>query len=198
MRRGAFPVGTVVCAGRSPAKVNVGITGLVIGARAGGAAGAGGATGVDEAAITGLATTGDGVTTVGAAAAGGATTAGRAAGGGATTATTGRGGVTTAGLLAASLSAFFRSRIAFRASPGLEIFDRSIFFACAAALFAFAALAPPFKNARTRSASSSSIELECVFFSTTPTAVRASRMDLLFTSSSRARSLIRTLLNPPP
>lgn len=32
-------------------------------------------------------------------------------------------------------------------------------------------------------------------FSATPTAVRASRMDLLFTSSSRARSLMRTLLN---
>jgi len=151
-----------------------------------------------EAATAGLTTTGAGVTTVGGAAAGGGvTTAGRAGGGGAT-ATTGRGGATTAGLLAASVSAFFRSRIAFRASPGFEIFDRSIFFACVAAAAAFVALAPPFRNARTRSASSSSIELECVFFSATPTAVRASRMDLLFTSSSRARSLIRTLLNPPP
>src|ERR1700761_6518189 len=38
------------------------------------------------------------------------------------------------------------------------------------------------------------MELECVFFSVTPTALRASRMALLLTSSSRARSLIRTLL----
>src|SRR4030081_3002022 len=41
------------------------------------------------------------------------------------------------------------------------------------------------------------MELEWVFFSVTPTAVSASRMDLLFTSSSRARSLIRTLLIRP-
>jgi uncharacterized protein YybS (DUF2232 family) len=41
------------------------------------------------------------------------------------------------------------------------------------------------------------MELECVFFSPTPTAVSASRIDLLFTSSSRARSLIRTLFIRP-
>jgi hypothetical protein len=41
------------------------------------------------------------------------------------------------------------------------------------------------------------MELECVFFSVTPTAVRASRMDLLLTSNSRARSLMRTLLIYP-
>src|ERR1700704_817638 len=41
------------------------------------------------------------------------------------------------------------------------------------------------------------MELEWVFFSVTPTAVSASRMALLFTSSSLARSLIRTLLIRP-
>ena len=49
----------------------------------------------------------------------------------------------------------------------------------------------------TRSASSTSIELECVFFSVTPTLTRASRIALLLTSSSRARSLIRIFCMPP-
>jgi len=51
--------------------------------------------------------------------------------------------------------------------------------------------------ARTFSASCSSSELEWVFFSVTPTIGRASRMALLLTSSSLARSLIRTLLIRP-
>src|SRR5579872_1796323 len=50
---------------------------------------------------------------------------------------------------------------------------------------------------RTFSASCSSKELECVFFSVTPTCGSVSRMALLLTSSSRARSLIRTLLIRP-
>ena len=50
---------------------------------------------------------------------------------------------------------------------------------------------------RTFSASCSSRELECVFFSVTPTNGSVSSMALLFTSSSRARSLIRTLLIRP-
>jgi hypothetical protein len=41
------------------------------------------------------------------------------------------------------------------------------------------------------------MELECVFFSVTPTCGSASRMALLLTSSSLARSLIRTLLIRP-
>src|SRR5579864_387864 len=48
--------------------------------------------------------------------------------------------------------------------------------------------------ARTFSASCSSTELECVFFSVTPTSGSASRIALLLTSSSLARSLIRILL----
>src|SRR5579864_3770470 len=51
--------------------------------------------------------------------------------------------------------------------------------------------------ARTFSASCSSNELEWVFFSVTPTSGSASRMALLLTSSSLARSLIRTLLIRP-
>jgi hypothetical protein len=51
--------------------------------------------------------------------------------------------------------------------------------------------------ARTFSASCSSSELEWVFFSVTPTSGSASRMALLLTSSSLARSLIRTLLIRP-
>ncbi len=50
------------------------------------------------------------------------------------------------------------------------------------------------RRLRTSSASCSSRELECVFFSVTPTSCRTSRIALLLTSSSRARSLIRTLL----
>jgi ABC-type sugar transport system permease subunit len=41
------------------------------------------------------------------------------------------------------------------------------------------------------------MELEWVFFSVTPTSIKASRIALLFTSSSRAKSLIRTLLIRP-
>jgi hypothetical protein len=55
----------------------------------------------------------------------------------------------------------------------------------------------PRRCTRTFSASCSSSELEWVFFSVTPTRGSASRMALLLTSSSLARSLIRTLLIRP-
>jgi hypothetical protein len=91
--------------------------------------------------------------------------------------------------------------IAFSTSPGLEMFDRSIFVLMPSgsvrATRADLAAAPspePRSLTRTFSASSSSRELECVFFSVTPTSVNTSRIALLLTSSSRARSLIRTLL----
>jgi hypothetical protein len=92
--------------------------------------------------------------------------------------------------------------IAFSTSPGFEICDRSIFVLISsgstrpvrAALFALWFSLEARKCARTFSASCSSIELECVFFSVTPTAVSASRIALLLTSSSLARSLIRILL----
>jgi hypothetical protein len=53
------------------------------------------------------------------------------------------------------------------------------------------------KCARTLSASWSSSELECVFFSVMPASGSTSRMALLLTSSSLARSLIRILLIRP-
>lgn len=110
------------------------------------------------------------------------------------------GGAGAGGRLAASASASLRSWIAFSTSPGLETRDQSIFgFASASArdVCAPPCLPPRLKCTRTRSASSSSKELECVFFSVTPTSVSTSRIALLFTSSSRARSLIRTLLIRP-
>ncbi len=92
--------------------------------------------------------------------------------------------------------------IAFSTSPGLEMCDRSILVLISSgppweARDVLAAPCPspdPLKCPRTFSASCSSIELEWVFFSVTPTAVSASRMALLLTSSSLARSLIRILL----
>ena len=109
---------------------------------------------------------------------------------------TGRGG----GAERAAASACLRSRIALSASPGLETWDRLKPWPwrfspepCREAPPPVC-LGPRVRWPRTFSASSSSMELECVFFSVTPTAVRASRMERLFTSSSLARSLMRTLL----
>jgi hypothetical protein len=128
----------------------------------------------------------------------GATATGRAGAaacpgdGGATTAA-GRGG----GAALAAASACLRSRIAFSASPGLDTLERSNFgFASAAGLAVVAAPRFPLKYSRTLSAWSASMELEWVF-PVTPIASSASRIGLLFTSSSRARSLIRTLLIRP-
>jgi hypothetical protein len=85
--------------------------------------------------------------------------------------------------------------MAFKASPGLETCERlKLGLASWAGLAAEAGREPRVRKPRTSSASFSSMEDECVFFSVTPTAVKASRMDLLLTSSSRARSLMRTLL----
>lgn len=153
------------------------------------AAGAAGVAGADGAGVTAVDVATGGVTV------------------GRVTTTPGRGGVATAGRCGggaiagrecACCSACLRSRIAFSASPGFEIFERSILGSLEpAAERAPLDGEPPRRYARTRSASSSSNELECVFFSDTPTAVKASRIDLLLTSSSRAKSLIRTLLIRP-
>ena len=146
---------------------------------AGGATGTGPATAGDEK--TGFSTagacTGDWVT--------GGTGTGRGATGGA--------------------AASFRCVIAFSTSPGREICDKSILVLISSSprigreLDLPAADAPSAERRypRTFSASCSSKELECVFFSVTPTKGSVSRMALLLTSSSRARSLIRTLLIRP-
>jgi hypothetical protein len=152
-----------------------GITGIA-GAAAGDAAGA---------ATTGLA-------------AGGATVTGLSAGGCAAGGAGGRG--------AAGATASLRCVIAFSTSPGREMFDRSILVLISSSPRGARELdllaedepsAEERRYTRTFSASFSSRELECVFFSVTPTSGSVSRMALLLTSSSRARSLIRTLLIRP-
>ena len=94
--------------------------------------------------------------------------------------------------------------IAFSTSPGLEMWERSILVLISslsrparADLAGALDSAERRKCARTFSASWSSNELEWVFFSVTPTSVNTSRMALLLTSSSLARSLIRILLIRP-
>ncbi len=126
--------------------------------------------------------------------------------GGATTglATTG-GAATGTGLGGGAASASFFCVIARRTSPGREMFDKSILVLISSSPRSGRAdladdacrSAEPRIWARTFSASWSSIELECVFFSVTPTSDSVSKMALLLTSSSLARSLIRTLLIRP-
>jgi hypothetical protein len=100
----------------------------------------------------------------------------------------------------------FRCVIALSTSPGREMFDRSILVLISSSPRLERELDLPAEEepsaeermyTRTFSASCSSRELECVFFSVTPTTASVSRIALLFTSSSRARSLIRTLLIRP-
>lgn len=176
---------------------------------AGGAAGFSTGGGATTAGATGL-TTG-GVTTTLLSAAGaaglGMTTAGFSAVGGAATgvgALTCAGGAAGAAVTADGLAGggdgWFCScslcRSSFITSPGLEIFERSIFGLTSVAEARSREDEPDLaeKYFRTRSASSSSIELEWVFFSVTPTTSRASRIALLLTSSSLARSLIRIFI----
>jgi hypothetical protein len=96
--------------------------------------------------------------------------------------------------------------IALSTSPGREMFDRSILVFISSSPRTGRELDLPACDepsaevrmyTRTFSASCSSRELECVFFSVTPTSGSVSRMALLLTSSSRARSLMRTLLIRP-
>ena len=165
----------------------------------GGAAGRAGATGVAatgtgaSAGAAGLATAGGGVAT-GSGAAGGFTAAGGTPGLGGTAAGGGVGRLR--GRAGSGCCCWV---MALSTSPGREIFERSNLVLIsgsagpralrrsegAEALFCAA------KNSLTRSASSTSMELEWVFFSVTPTLGRTSRMAFDLTSSSLARSLIR-------
>ncbi len=155
-----------------------GITGgAITGRRTGG----GGAVGA-----AGLAATGGGDGAAGAAAGGGRAVAGRA----------GASGTRTAGRAGATCVVCW---IAFSTSPGLEMCERSNFGLISSAPRRAARASLPagasrcaVKCCRTFSASSASIELEWVFFSVTPREGRSSRISLLLTSSSLARSLIRT------
>jgi hypothetical protein len=203
--------------GGATGRAALGATGGVLAETGTGAAGGGvaGRTG----ALMGDDETGD-ETTCGATM-GRAGTAGGAATGGAGAATTGlvTGGATVAGFSAgactaggavgrgaAGATASLRWVIAFSTSPGREIFDRSILVLISSSPRGMREVEFPAgdepsaeerRYTRTFSASCSSRELECVFFSVTPTSGRVSRMALLLTSSSRARSLIRTLLIRP-
>jgi hypothetical protein len=111
------------------------------------------------------------------------------------------GGLTT-GRAAGCSTAPFCCVMARSTSPGREMWERSILVLMPSSPWAaregFAELGAPSERPRrcfrTSSASCSSRELECVFFSVTPTVVSTSRISLLLTSSSRARSLIRILL----
>jgi hypothetical protein len=140
----------------------------------------------------------------GAATAGAAATGAAAAGAAATATLAGATTAAFAGTRAcreSSSSSFFLASRAFITSPGLEMFERSILGttgsapwrpdAAPACVVRFASRA---KCARTFSASSSSSELECVLPGGTPIPGRTSRIARDFTSSSFARSLIRTLL----
>jgi hypothetical protein len=120
----------------------------------------------------------------------------------------GAGGVGEAGTAgrAGVAAASFRWVIAFNTSPGREMFERSILVLISSSPRRVREAALPVDAepsaeeriyARTFSASCSSRELEWVFFSVTPTSGSVSRMALLLTSSSRARSLMRTLLIRP-
>ncbi len=102
---------------------------------------------------------------------------------------------------ASSSSSFFLARTAFSTSPGFSMCERSILGTTASAPWRLGVapacgecFASRAKCARTFSASSSSSELECVLPLETPSSGRTSRIARDFTSSSFARSLIRTLL----
>jgi hypothetical protein len=177
-----------------------GVTGRTGGATTGDDAGGGattvraGTTGTASGAVTGAA---EGVTT--GFIAGGATTAGFSAGACVAGGAVGRGAT-------GGATASLRCVIAFSTSPGREMFDKSILVLISSSPRNARELDLPAgdepsaeerRYTRTFSASCSSRELECVFFSVTPTSGSVSRMALLLTSSSRARSLIRTLLIRP-
>jgi hypothetical protein len=174
---------------------------------AGGADGLSTGGGATTAGAAGLTTGGVTTTLLSAAGAAGLeiTTAGFSADGGATAgvaAFTGVGGA--AGVAAGGLAGGAEGRCcccslslsSLATSPGLEILERSIFglTSVAEALSREDELDLAEKCFRTRTASSSSIELEWVFFSVTPTTSSTSRIALLLTSSSLAKSLIRIFI----
>ena len=203
----------VGCAGAAGAAETdeVGAPGGELGGGVGRAAGVteaagGGATGGAGTVNTGLAVVG-GRTTFGGGAAGaegaeaGAFAAGFVAAGFVSTGGTAAGRV--GGAVTATGACCFR--MASRTSPGLEMWERSILVLISSAavrlaragLVAACASLDERKCARTFTASCSSKELECVFFSVTPTSSSTSRIALLLTSSSLARSLIRILVIRP-
>jgi hypothetical protein len=187
--------------------------------RAGGAAGAdatggttagreitgedGGGAVEDAAAVSTGLTDGGATVVVGRLTAAGGAAVGLSTEGGAPGATFG--GIGSGRGAAGGTTASFCCVIAFSTSPGREMCDKSIFVLISSSPRAGRELDLPVEEpsaaermyTRTFSASCSSRELECVFFSVTPTSVSVSKIALLLTSSSLARSLIRTLLIRP-
>jgi hypothetical protein len=103
---------------------------------------------------------------------------------------TGRNGVVAAAAgFAAGVPAFAATGAA-AAGRAVFVFAAAVFAASAAA----SAAARPRKCLRASSACSMSIELECVFFSTTPIEGKKSISTLALISSSRASSFNRTCL----
>ena len=152
--------------------------------------------GVTTALLSAAGAAGLGITTAGFSADGGA-----AAGGAAFTGAGGAaGGAVAAGALAGGAGGCCcccsLSLSSLATSPGLEILERSIFGLTSVADVLSREDEPDLaeKCFRTRTASSSSIELEWVFFSVTPTSGKISRITLALTSSSLARSLIRIFI----
>jgi hypothetical protein len=151
--------------------------------------------GVTTALLSAAGAAGLGITTAGFSADGGA-----AAGGAAFTGTGGAAGGAVAGALAGGAGGCCcccsLSLSSLATSPGLEILERSILGLTSAAGVLSREDEPDLaeKCFRTRTASSSSIELEWVFFSVTPTSGKISRITLALTSSSLARSLIRIFI----
>jgi hypothetical protein len=202
---GACPTGIAGRGGIATAAGGAALTGGV-----GGGAGGRGVTiaagGRDAATEAGVTNLGAGVSAAGFAGAAGLTVGEAELGSGRGDAVaTGAAGFTAAGRAAGSVAVSVFCSMARITSPGREMFDKSIFVLNSSseraereALDGVEDSSPfDWKYLRTSTASCSSIELECVFFSVTPTAVRASRIALLFTSNSRARSLIRILLIHP-
>src|SRR5438046_2985398 len=151
----------------------------------------------DSAAGDGAA--GVGVWTAGAATAGAGAAAAASTGGAAGAGLAACGAATTGGVLAGATATGGRAMTG--PTGGLVALAGAgggmTMFACGRGCGASWVRLPPFvKCARTLSAWSVSMELEWVF-PVTPIASSASRIGLLFTSSSRARSLIRTLLIRP-
>src|SRR5262249_17212246 len=157
--------------------------GGVAGFSAAGGAGAGGTGGLAAGGVT--------TTVFSGGAAFGAITAGFSAVG----SFAGVGGALGAAVLAggAGCCCCSRSFSNLRTSPGLEILERSIFgLISAGPAFSFEAGADLAEKCfLIFSASSASTELEWVFFSVIPRSSNTSRIALLLTSSSLARSLIR-------
>jgi hypothetical protein len=199
-------------AGGGGATTAAGAGGAGRGAATGGAGGAGATAGLSAtgaattgrtggAGVTGAATVATGAGGgVGFGGTGGATAGLEMAAGGA-----GGAGAAGAGRTGGAAAASFFCVIAFSTSPGREMCDKSILVRISSSprsgradrADGVCASDEPRMWARTFSASKSSSELEWVFFSVTPTSGSASRMALLLTSSSLARSLIRTLLIRP-